>query len=248
MPLNQWVRELSETVRLVHAPVGYFAMMLRKLKDVRDSLMFSLNPPDWNTALSRSLSFGNVSNEVFLALLRESRAYLEFGAGASTLHAVDLGKRVIAVESDESCAMAVKEMCAPAVAASSVNLVDVVHGNIGRTGPWGKPILPSIKRPAAWRRYPLAPWEALGNDFRADFILVDGRFRVACALSVALHQLDTEWDLLVDDYADRPEYSTIAEFLELQAIYGRMAHFRRSRDLDESAARRAFEKSVSDWR
>jgi hypothetical protein len=127
-------------------------------------------------------------------------------------------------------------------------LVDVVHGNIGRTGPWGKPVFPSIKRTSAWRRYPLAPWEGLGNDFRADFILVDGRFRVACALAVALHQSDTEWNLLVDDYVDRPEYSTIADFLELQTIYGRMAHFRRSRKFNEYEAWRAFEKFVSDWR
>ena len=167
--------------------------------DLRDSAVSRLFPTDWDSELSSDLSFGQISNQGYSDLLGKSNIYLEYGAGASTLHAVKIGKRVVAVESDENFIRAIEAKCSSLSATLTDGLVDLVHANIGRTGPWGKPMLPSIRRPAAWRRYPLAPWKVLGRDFRADFILVDGRFRVACALAVALQQPDIEWDLLVDD-------------------------------------------------
>ena len=52
--------------------------------------------------------------------------------------------------------------------------------------------------PAYWRD----PWEAAGP---VDLVLVDGRFRVACALA-GLSRLDPDAVLLVHDFWDRASY------------------------------------------
>ena len=123
-----------------------------------------------------------------------------------------------------------------------------LHGDIGRTGPWGKPFHPARSRPSLWRRYPLAPWDTFGEDFRADAVLVDGRFRVACALAVILHQPDTRWTLLLDDYVGRSHYQPVEEFAEFVGMRGRMAEFRPAASVSLPAVQAAFEHFVSDWR
>lgn len=209
----------------------------------RDALRFRLRPPAWDLILTPELPFGPEASRVFLERLSRSASYLEFGAGSSTLQAAHLAGDVTSVESDARFLGAVGLKCLPMEP-------HLIHGDIGRTGPWG---VPSSKRPsrhrvAKWRNYPTAPWRVRGEDYRADLILVDGRFRVACALAVILHQPDENWTLLVDDYAGRTEYQPIGQFAELVALHGRMAEFRPIADPSRSEAESAFEHFVSDWR
>jgi hypothetical protein len=79
-------------------------------------------------------------------------------------------------------------------------------------------------------------------------VLIDGRFRVACALAVALNQYDKEWVVLVDDYVGRKEYQPIACFLELSGTYGRMAEFHPKVGVNERTLSKALEHFVGDWR
>jgi hypothetical protein len=66
-----------------------------------------------------------------------------------------------------------------------------------------------------------------------DLILVDGRFRVACALK-CIQALKNSYDMmLVDDYS-RSEYRVIETFAKLDRMCGRMAVFRPGPCLDAS--------------
>ena len=218
------------------------------LRDTRDSFQFHLRRPDWSSVLSATLPFGDIAQSRFQELITQSQQYLEYGAGASTIYAAKLGVPLVTIESDESFLRAVEEKCTGPSRLDQRRPMTFIHGDIGATGPWGKPVLPFIARPRRWSNYPLAPWETFGPSFRADLILIDGRFRVACALAVVLKQPEGNWTLLVDDYLNRPEYQRIEEYADLVGMHGRMAEFVARSPVEASRISRALQTFSSDWR
>lgn len=137
---------------------------------------------------------------LFERYLRAASWYLEFGSGGSTREAVRQGvARVTSIESDAAWLRAVA--ACPDVQAAGVELV---HVDIGPTGKWGFPV--GFDHATRWPDYP----RALG-DRTPDTVLVDGRFRVACAMN-ALARLDDGFVLLVHDYNRRPHYRVLEDF------------------------------------
>jgi len=197
--------------------------------------------------LGEDLPFGPDAEAIFREMLASCRQYLEYGAGSSTFAAARSGAALVSVESDRRFLSAVERRCR-SLAPPGAGEARFLHGNVGRTGPWGKPVMPALSRPASWRRYPLSPWQTFGESFQADLILVDGRFRVACALAVISHQPDTAWTMLVDDYVGRDEYSPIAHFAKLVALHGRMAQFRPRAGVSPTEVNLALARFTGDWR
>ena len=144
---------------------------------------------------------------------------LEYGSGGSTVLAAEMpGKRVFSVESDRAWADGMQGWFAANPPASPVDLHWV---DIGPTKDWGAPV-----GDKGWRRYhhyPLSVWERA--DFRhPDVVLIDGRFRVACLLTV-LYRITRPVVALFDDYKDRKFYHRVEMFAEPVAFVGRMARF-----------------------
>jgi len=220
-----------------------------RLRAGRETVDFFRRTPDWEGIIRPELSFGEEANSKFVGDINSSEIYLEFGSGASTLIASQSAvKRVVSVESDFRFMSAVRSR----IASSNGGREDFefLYVNIGKTGPWGVPIFKSRvwRRRQLWPDYPVAPWVDLGADFRADLVLVDGRFRVACALAVIAFQHDSSWRMLVDDFAERSEYFPIKDFANLKEMRGRMAVFEPKKDLDVMEAQSALRYFQSDWR
>ena len=94
---------------------------------------------------------------------------------------------------------------------------------------WGFPIFKrlSARRSSRWKRYALAPWLNHDASFLPDLVLIDGRFRVACALTTIKYLTNkVSFEILVDDYGDRPEYREIEKYVQLTSMQGRMAVFK----------------------
>ena len=106
---------------------------------------------------------------------------------------------------------------------------------------------PPLQGRPGWRRYAELPFE--GGGFTPDLILVDGRFRVACALVTTreLRHLPGT-TLLIDDYAGRPHYHEVERFAELLAMHGRMAECAMRPHVDRAALDRSSEQHARDWR
>ena len=162
----------------------------------------------------------------FLKRISESRGYLEFGAGGSTCCAAQRGVRTVSVEADAVFAAAVRQYLPSAAP------VDVLDVNLGVTGEWSYPLFktPTPKRIQRWRKYVDAPFEHLKQaGWFPDFVLVDGRFRRACALRTAREEslLQVPVTMLVDDYftAGREHYAAIERWLGAPARIGRGACF-----------------------
>jgi hypothetical protein len=152
------------------------------------------------------------------------RRYAEFGTGGSTLLAVRQGfDMLVGVESDPAWADAVRQdpEVGQAIAAGRAS---ILHGDIGPVGKWGSPVdRAGLHR---WPGYIATMWQEW--DRRAafpDLVLVDGRFRVACCLSVALLAAargGKEAPLLVlHDVSDRrPNYRLVNDFFHLERQAG----------------------------
>lgn len=145
--------------------------------------------------------------------------YLEFGLGGSTLLAVRSNiAEIIAVESDPAWADAVKlhHEIAPRTREGSVS---ILHADIGPTAMFGSPATTAfIQR---WPRYIQLPWSEWQSRNRLpQLVLVDGRFRVACCLSIImvgyLESITKQPTVILHDVVpERASYDTIFEFFDV---------------------------------
>jgi hypothetical protein len=163
----------------------------------------------------------------FLETLTGSKRYLEYGTGGSTYLAAKHGVEFIAVDSDPFFLKSVRKKIANAGLAQPTGQT-YRYGDIGLTGHWGRPIglrSPSASRLEKFRRYSDPPAECLEGGRTPDFVLVDGRFRVACVLkAIRMLQNERGWTIAMDDYGDRPHYHVINEFANIDRLVGgRMA-------------------------
>jgi hypothetical protein len=150
----------------------------------------------------------------------QGRNYLEFGLGGSTLAAIRAGfAQVVAVDTSLEWVAAARGHAdvAPRIADGSVTLI---HADIGPTRSWGFPA--SRERLDQWPDYIRAPWaEWSRRGALPDLVYVDGRFRVACCLSVALVMGGAAPDspgprlLLHDVTEERPDYQRVFAFFDV---------------------------------
>jgi hypothetical protein len=172
------------------------------------------------TTLTRpELTMPEAEAAVIRAAYAQAGTILEFGSGGSTVLAAEAGKRVTSVESDKDWAQMMRAWFA---AHPPLGQVEIIWSDIGPTKEWGHPVDDS-----GWKvfaRYPLAVWDMPGFA-HPDVVLVDGRFRLGCALGAAF-RISRPVTLFFDDYANRPRYHLIEEYLGAPAaITGRMARF-----------------------
>ncbi|MFN3937481.1 MAG: hypothetical protein ACK4KW_07860 [Gemmobacter sp.] len=145
---------------------------------------------------------------------------LEYGCGGSTAMAAEMtGKTVFSVESDATWLGRMRrwfEANPP-----RADRVVLHHADIGPTRDWGHPADESrIRR---WPGYANSVWDHPGFE-HPDVVLIDGRFRAACLITVALRIVRPVLALF-DDYRDRKPYHRVEELVRPSGMIGRMARF-----------------------
>jgi hypothetical protein len=173
--------------------------------------------------------------DYFSKRIRTCEGYLEYGSGGSTVAVARREIPCTSVESDRRFLASVKRKVKETTGFSGVRYIPV---NIGMTTEWGYPLFTDLtpSRVAKWKTYPWAPWPM---SRLPDLVLIDGRFRIACALVCIKHlYANMDFEILFDDYGDRPHYRPIEEFARLDAMHGLLAVFKPRtisiRDLDEA--------------
>ncbi|BBK32398.1 hypothetical protein STHU_30320 [Allostella humosa] len=176
--------------------------------------------------------------DLLLATSRSRPRIVEFGCGGSTLALARNGaERIDSVESDRGWVdklAGVPEM-AHLIQTGRVGLH---HADIGPVGEWGTPTdTTGIRR---WPDYSSAVWSRPEARL-ASLVLVDGRFRVACALGASLLAQE---DCLIafHDFADRPNYHVVLEFLEPVAVAETLSVFARKPGVETGNLLRAYLK------
>ncbi|WP_157100065.1 hypothetical protein [Rhodoplanes sp. Z2-YC6860] len=136
--------------------------------------------------------------------------YQEFGVGGSTVAVIQAGAtEVVVVDSDLAWVEAARHNHA-IQRHIEAGLATILHADIGPTGEWGYPLNMNMK---AWAAYVSKPWvEWARRGTFPDLVYVDGRFRVAAALSAVIASQDRTAGalrVLVHDFVpeERPTYS-----------------------------------------
>lgn len=185
------------------------------------------------------------SSAVFLRMLENSRSYLEYGGGGSTVLAAKLHKSFVSVDTDQHFLAAVRRKISHLAPHQHL-----VHANIGWTRLCGEPAFKSLgaRRQKKWKAYAELPWKFVAPGSMPDLVMVDGRFRVAAALTSCVHLAQTaESRIVVDDYATRPHYHAIENYAQLVGMAGRMAIFQPP-SASSPGIQEAIDHYSLDWR
>lgn len=137
---------------------------------------------------------------------------LEFGAGGSTVFFANRGvQNIVTVESDAEWIKKLLLGSALLRQRTKSGRWQALHAHIGATGEWGVPL---VKRPSvAWLNYHQSVWSAV-DPALLDFVLIDGRFRVACALQVLLRTAERKLPIMIHDFTPRPHYHVLLHFFD----------------------------------
>lgn len=155
--------------------------------------------------------------EELRARLSKATYYLEYGSGGTTVLADRMGVPTLSVESDRYYAEKVRKTL------STESSVTVLSPPMGMTKQWGWPLWGADRK---GRIYVDAPYPHLGARF-PDLVLVDGRYRAACALELAQQAAlrGARATIIFDDYRGRQNYHFVEEELGPPQMIGRSAMF-----------------------
>ena len=167
--------------------------------------------------ISHEINFGsNVANSFFIESLKKSVFYLEYGSGSSTILADRLNKEFLSVESDTNfynfLSKQIKEKN------------KIILRGFGLSGDFSTPLLFNFRKYFLRNKalkYSADVLENLENNKKIpDLILVDGRYRVLCALK--LYDFFKEKKnfplIILDDYETREYYKILEKFYKIRLV------------------------------
>ena len=202
------------------------------LKKIKDIFLIEWDIKKYNFVLNK-VSIGAVpffssqeQIDYFMEKLKDCKFYLEYGSGGSTIAASKLNIKSISIDNDRDF-IEVLDKYLP-----NKNRNKIVHRDIGITKFWGFPTGITVNNKIRKKLYSdYSSFPVL--DEYPDLILIDGRFRVACALKALRSMKDVnDFILIVDDYKYRDYYSIISEFSTLIEMIGIMAVFKGTKNTD----------------
>ncbi|XWV24949.1 hypothetical protein QJ856_gp0832 [Tupanvirus deep ocean] len=156
--------------------------------------------------------------------LDNCKVYFEFGLGGSTYHAFKKKniKSIYSVESDNFWINKLYEHGIP----RKNNKLNIIYVNIkAKPNSYGFPGEKSTYDD--WIKYSRA-FTNLDPLIKkqVDLILIDGRFRVACALNL-FNEINENTVIAFDDFFNREHYHIVLEYYDVVERVGRMAFFKK---------------------
>jgi hypothetical protein len=145
--------------------------------------------------------------QMFYTYLDKATNYFEFGSGGSTYQAIKRAnlQSIISVESDIRWYNRIKDLIGDD-SRLNYKYVDIkaAANNWGRPGPGS-----TLEQ---WKIYS----DAICNtgSLKIDYLLIDGRFRVACCLK-CFDILDENALIAFDDFLNRPTYRIVLNYFEI---------------------------------
>lgn len=149
---------------------------------------------------------------VFDEAVKDANHYLEFGMGGSTLRAIQKSNAIIyTVESSPEWVAHMRGYAS--IKRSEKTRLRIFPVEIGPVGSWGYPTSDDFK--SGFESYSSNVFRLI-NPKLVDLALVDGRFRVACALKVILEcHANTRIEIMVHDFWERSHYHVLLKYLDV---------------------------------
>ena len=166
-----------------------------------------------------SNSLFNNHQDFFIQLINQSNVYGEYGSGYSTLYAVDIAKKkTFSSETSKNWSETIKDNI------ETKNLLNLLHVDVGDVSNWGWPI--NYSKSENFKAYFNHIWD---HEIKPDFVLIDGRFRVATFLTT-LKYAEKNTIVLFDDYIKRKQYEVVEIFEKPYKTNERQAIFKVSKN------------------
>lgn len=148
--------------------------------------------------------------EMFYKYLNKASHYFEFGGGGSTYQAAICPniESVICIESSKEWIRMIEEKLKNTLYSNKVDFQYIEIHNKGDR--WGHPSLEATSDEKRAYSNSILSYK----NTPIDFILIDGRFRVACALKTFSCISDT-CIVAFDDFLDRSHYHIVLDYYEL---------------------------------
>ncbi len=154
---------------------------------------------------------------------------LEFGAGGSTLFAIENKKSIVSVESDKKF---FDYLLLHAKKKYALHDAKIILANTGITGRYGMPIFfplsPNVVEKGL--SYVLTGYSQFVNR-TPDLIFVDGRWRVACCLYSIISRFSSS-RLLLDDFESDRSYAHMIDKYFTIDMHGRIAWLKPRNEID----------------
>ena len=149
--------------------------------------------------------FGMSDNEkvVYDRLIKKSSNYLEFGMGGSTIRAILKSKaNIFTVEPDSAWITYMRQYAV--LRFFEDKRLFIFHVDIGPTGLWGYPESDEDKE--KFPAFSSHVFKAIDASV-IDLVLIDARFRVACALKLIMESNgNSDPKILIHDFWNREQY------------------------------------------
>lgn len=175
---------------------------------------------------------------VFDEAIKESRHYLEFGAGGSTIRALQKSTAVIyVVESSPAWLAQMRKY--HFVRFHEGKRLHMHPVNIGPVGHWGYPESENSRE--LFEEYSSGIYRIVDSNL-IDLVLVDGRFRVACTLKAiqSCHK-NSRFRILIHDFWNRPAYHALLSYLDTVIQVDTIGLFSIKTDVDLNAVGKDYE-------
>ena len=171
-------------------------------------------------------------DSLFKKYLKNCDVYFEYGVGNSTRYLINNTKaKIVAVDTDKKW----------------INTIDVLRRkediiinwvDLGELENWGRP--KSYLHRDKFFDYISGVWNF---NLKADLILIDGRFRVACFL-YSIMCADEGTIIFFDDYVDRGYYHIVEDIIPKSDCCGRQAMFKVPNNFNRELAKELLNKFV----
>lgn len=172
---------------------------------------------------------------LFVKHIINSKSYLEFGCGGSTfLLCYVSNAKIFSIDSDKNFIDFISQNQTLAqILGEGESRLKFFHIDTGEVGMWGVPKNDSKK--SQFPQYSQKVFEILSPKEidSIDTYFVDGRFRVACVLSILLH-CNAQAKIIIHDFWDRAHYHAVLEFLEVIDRVDTLAVFALKPNIDKT--------------
>ena len=191
---------------------------IREIYVFPKNLLRYFNLININYKLDGKINFGSSkANLYFLNKLKSCNSYFEYGSGNSTLMAHKLKKRYMSAESDKNFSLYLKKNYK----------LNILEKNFGLVKFYSWPLFEKFRRKEL--RVKSLKYAKSITIFSKrygfpDLILIDGRCRVLCALTIykELRNIKKKILVIVDDFKNRKHYLVIKKFFFIKKV-GRLA-------------------------
>lgn len=173
--------------------------------------------------------------QIFEKYLKQCTNYFEYGSGGSTFVASSLTniQHMCTVEANSGFINdLVSKSRSIQQRLQSQTIVFYIIDIHCDTNHWSYP--KDTDKKENWSKYPEAIGDYIGQYMVSpDFILVDGRFRVACVIQVIKHLSEYRPIIAVHDYRNRQCYNVIEPFLDILEEVDTLVVFRVKERVDK---------------